>query len=86
MTTYRYVCFNCDLSGLVLHEDEVDVLPGESVTSEFFGTLGTTQFGGSEICGACKNYVEKQAMCRECGNAALVDGYDECATCYLSLQ
>lgn len=79
--TYRYVCFNCDPNGLCLHDHEVDVLPGKKVTTEFWGARGTTQFGGSVVCGACQDYIEKHAMCRTCNNGVLEPGYDDCACC-----
>ena len=78
--TYRYVCFNCTPNGLVLHDHEVDVLPGERVTTEYWGATGHTQYGASTVCGACRDEVESHPMC-DCGAGIPEDGYDECSRC-----
>ena len=78
--TYRYVCFNCTPNGLVLHDHEVDVLPGERITTEYWGATGHTQYGASTVCGACRDDVESHPMC-DCCNGIPVDGYDECSRC-----
>ena len=80
MITYKFVCFNCDPNGLVLHDHEVDVLPGERITTEYWGATGHTQYGASTICGACRDDVESHPMC-DCGNGIPVEGYDECIRC-----
>ena len=80
MITYKFVCFNCDPNGIVLHDHEVDVLPGARVTTEYWGATGHTQYGASTVCGACRADVETLPMC-DCGNGIPVEGYDECSRC-----
>ena len=80
MIIYKFVCFNCTPNGLVLKDYEVDVLPGELVTTEYWGATGHTQYGASTLCGACRDDVESHAMC-DCGNGIPLEGYDECSRC-----
>ena len=77
--TYRFVCFNCDPNGLVLHDHEVDVI-SERVTTEYWGAIGHTQYG-TYVCGACRDDVENHAQCLTCNNGIPLEGFDECARC-----